>query len=387
MKHQFFQEELVRSGTIIFLATLSSSIFSFFANIIISNTLGPEAFGNFKVIVYLFAFLPVIADLGINSSLTKYVAEFGNERSKTKYLIKWFLKVKLVSYILFIIVIFLLRDYIALYFLKSISLSYLILVGLALLLFNFFSTFSFIILGLQDFKLFSLSQFLNIASSAILAVLLQPLGIFYMLLGWSLGPLIGSIPCIAYLLKKKNLIKYEKIDMKRIFFGFSLPIYPIDLTTNLFTSIIPVLSLFFSLKSVGYYSFAFMFYYVAMLIPNSLSTVLFPKFSELNGLKNYKHAKHILKKSFLYYSLIAIVGLLSVVLFSEWFIGVIARDYLPSLLIFKVIVSLGFIFGYNVIYTNYLKGLGKVKKYALFTLVQNIFLIIVSFVLLSSLLP
>jgi len=383
MKLPFFKGEFIRSGTTVFLATFVASIIAFVANITISNILGPEDFANFKVVIYLFAFLPVIADFGINTTLTKYIADFGRNSSKAELVIKWFLKVKLVSYLLLIAVTILLRDQIALYFLQDISQSYLILAGIVFLSLNFFLTFSFIVLGFQNFKLFSLSQFLNSTSSAILAVLLSPLGIFYIILGWSLGPLIGNIPCMLFLINKK-FSNHLKVDVKRIFYKFSLPIYPVDLSTNLFTVIIPILSLFFSQKLVGYYSFAFIFYFAAMIIPNSLSTVLFPKISELNGQKKYSRARHILRKSFLYYSLIAVAGLVFVFLFSEWFISLIAEDYLPSLLIFKVIVSLGFIFGYNVIYTNYLKGRGKVKKYALFTLTQNILLILVSFALLYS---
>jgi len=386
MKIPFFEGELIRRGTLVFLATLFASIIAFFANLIISKILGPESFGVFKTIIYLFAFLPMLTDFGINVSLTKYIAEFGKESKKVKYLISWFLKVKIISYLLLTIIIFLLKDYIALHFLKNISLSYLVFAGIFSAALTFFSVFSFIALGFQNFKLFSLSQFLNSASSAFIAILLSPLGIFYMILGWGLGPLIGNLPIIPFVLKKKIFSGYKKIDMKKIFLKFSLPIYPIELSATLFTAIIPFLSLFFSQKLIGYYSFAFMFYYVTTLIPNSLSAVLFPKVSELNGLKRYKDAKNILRRSFLYYSLVAITGLVFVILFSEWFINLIAKEYLPSLLIFKIIVSLGFIFGYNVIYINYLKGLGRVRRYAFFVLIQNILLIIVSFTLLNAML-
>jgi len=382
MKLPFFQGEFIRSGTTVFLATLLASIIAFVANITISNLLGPEDFANFKVIIYLFAFLPVIADLGINTTLTKYIADFGKNSKKAELVIKWFLKIKLVTYLVLIAITILFKDQIALYFLHDVSQSYLILAGIVFLSLNFFLTFSFIVLGFQDFKLFSFSQFLNSASSAILAVLLSPLGIFYIILGWSLGPLIGNIPCMLFLIKRR-FSNHEKVDLKRIFYKFSLPVYPVDLSTNLFNAIIPILSLFFSQKLVGYYSFAFIFYFAAMIIPNSLSTVLFPKVSELNGQKKYGRARHILRKSFLYYSFIAVVGLVFVIFLSEWFIEIIAETYLPSVLIFKIIVSLGFIFGYNVIYTHYLKGRGKVKKYAFFTLIQNILLILVSFSLLS----
>jgi O-antigen/teichoic acid export membrane protein len=218
----------------------------------------------------------------------------------------------------------------------------------------------------------------------VLALILSRFGLFYIIIGWSLGQLIGSIPSIIYTLGKIRLRISSMIDVRRIFVGFSLPVYPIDLSTNLFMVIIPVLSLFFATELVSYYSFAFMFYYAALLIPNSLSMVLFPKVSELNGLKKYDHAKRILRKSFLYYTLIALTGLVFVAFLSKWLISTVAKEYLPSLLLFKVITSLGFVFGYNIIYTNYLKGLGKVKKYALFTLTQTIILIVISFFMMFS---
>ena len=384
MKIQLFKGELFRRGFLVFLAILATSIIAFFANLIISKILGPESFGTFKTVLYLFAFLPLIADLGINASLTKYIAEFGKENEKIKHLINWFLKIKFLSHIFIIAVIFLLKDSIALYFLKDASLSYLVIAGIFLIGFTFFSTFSSIILGFQNFKLYSLSQFLNSTISFLISILLSPLGVFYMIIGYSLGPLIGNIPNILFLLKKRAFSGYEKIDMKKIFFKFSLPVYPIELSVNFFSVIVPLLSLFFSQKLIGYYSFAFMFYYITTIIPSSLSAVLFPKISELNGLKRHGDAKIILRKTFLYYSLVVIAGFAFVFLFSEWFISLISQEFLPSLLMFKVIVFLGFIFGYNVIYSNYLKGLGKVKKFALFTLAQNILLIVASFLLLSN---
>jgi len=384
MKIRLFKEELIRTGFIVFLSTLGLSIVAFFANIIVANILGAEYFGTYKTIIYLFSFLPLIADIGINSSLIKYIAEFGKESEKTKHLINWFLKIKFLSYVVLIVVIFLLKDSIALYFLKDVSLNYLILASIFLMAFNFFSTFSSITLGFQNFKLYSLSQFLNSTISFLLSILLSPLGLFYMILGYSLGPLIGNLPNMLFFLKKRTFHVHEKIDMKKIFFKFTLPIYPIELCASLFNVIVPLLSLFFSQKLIGYYSFAFMFYYITTIIPSSLSTVLFPKVSELSGLNRHGDAKIVLRKAVLYYSLIAISGLVFVLLFSEWFIILIAKDFLPSLLMFKIIVSLGFIFGYVVIYSNYLKGLGKVRKFALFTLIQNIVLIIASFLLLTN---
>ncbi|MFH1229169.1 MAG: oligosaccharide flippase family protein [Candidatus Aenigmatarchaeota archaeon] len=385
MRIKFFEGELIRSGTIIFLSTFLGSLIAFAANLLISNMLGPENFGNFKVIIYLFAFLPVIVDFGINSSLTKYISELGRDPQKSSHIIRWFMRIKILAWSAFALILFMMKDYIAIYFLKDASLSYLILAGIALMTFNISSSFfSSIVLGFQNFKVYGLTQFIGSALSPLLAIMLSGYGTFFMVLGWGMGILIGNIPCMAYLLRKKLPKRWGFFDVRNIFLKFSLPIYPIDLITNLFSIITPIMSLFFSQRLVGYYSFGFMFYYVAMLIPNSLSTVLFPKVSELSGLKRYDHARSILRKSFMYYTFIVIAGLMFVLLFSEWFIGAVSKDFLPSLPIFRVIVTLGFLFGYNVIYSNYLKGRGKVMKYAVFMLAQNIILMAVSIFLLSS---
>jgi O-antigen/teichoic acid export membrane protein len=240
------------------------------------------------------------------------------------------------------------------------------------------------VLGLKNFKLFSLSLFLGSTLPAVFAVLLSSFGIFYMTLGWGIGFIVSSIPNILYLFRKRIFSGYRKVDVKKLFFRFSLPIFPIELTGALFGSIVPLLSLFFSQKLISYYSFAFMFYWAAQLVPNSLSSVMFPTISGLSDLGRHENAKGILRKAFLYYGLFAVIGFIFALLFSDWFIGIVASDYLPSLYMFKIIVSLSFLFGFNIIYATYLKGLGKVKKYALFVLAQNILLLVISFIILST---
>jgi len=59
--------------------------------------------------------------------------------------------------------------------------------------------------------------------------------------------------------------------------------------------IIPILSLFFSQKVIGYYAFAWTFY-SGFDVPTALSAVLFPKISALHGKKDFLMAKRTLKK-------------------------------------------------------------------------------------------
>jgi O-antigen/teichoic acid export membrane protein len=385
MRIPFFEGDLVRKGSLVFTASLAASLVSLAGNFVFSNVLGDEHFGSFKTVIYLSTFLMTLFDFGINTSLTKYISEFGGKRfGETKYLIIEFLKMKMAIYLLLFIVFFLLKDYVALYFLKDVTQSDLIVAGMVALLFGFFSTFSFISLGFQNFKVYSISNFLSSLVTVSMAIFMSQFGLFYMIIGYGLGTAIGNIPNMLYLYKKKIFTNQAKTDVKKIFLKFSLPIYPIELTAGMLTAVVPLLSLFFAPKLISYYSFAFMFYYASMLIPNSLSTILFPKVSELCGLKDYASARKILRKAALYYSFFVVLGLIFTLLFSEWFITAFSKDFLPSLFMFKVIVSLGFVFGFNVLYTNYLKGMGRLRRFALFTIMQNIVLIAVSFILVSG---
>jgi len=376
--------ELARTGSLIFLASLSANLILFFANLFISEILGAEQFGIFKTVEYLFAFLPVLIELGINVSLVKYIAQFkSRNKEKVGYLIKWFLKLKVFSYSILIAFILIFREQIALFFLKDISLSYLVLAGTLLAAMTFFIVFQFIVLGFHKFKLFALSQFLTLSISGFLGALLSHLGIFYIIVGWSFGYLIGNLFNLKFFFKERIIKKSREFDVSKIFLKFSLPMYFIGITTSLVAITVPILSLFFSRELIGYFSFAFIFYLATLLIPGSISSVVFPKVSELNGFKRYKDAKNILRKAFSLYSFVALIGIILVFLISDWLFNSFFESYLPSLLMFKILVIFGLIFGFNIIYTNYLQGLGKVKRFALLILLQNILLFVISFALLK----
>jgi O-antigen/teichoic acid export membrane protein len=377
-----FKSDLAKIGSIIFIASLSSNLILFLANLFVADKLGSINFGVFKTVTYLFAFLPLLIGFGTDVSMTKYIAEFGKNKEKIGYLIKWFLKLRIVGYLFLIALTVMFREQISLLFLKDPSFGYLILAGIFLATLSFFNVFQNVVLGFQKFKLYALSQFLSITSSAVLGVLLSPFGLFYVILGWGSGSLIGNLPCIIFLSKLGILKKTKKFDVKTSFFRFSIPMYATAIINGLFASVTPLLSLFFSQEKIGYFSFAFLFYFATLLIPSSLSSILFPKVSEMNGLKRHREAKDILRRAFELYGLVAIIGILFVLLLSDWLFVSFFKNYLTSLFMFKVLTILGFALGFNTIYVSYLQGLGRMKKFVLLNLLQNVILILVSFALL-----
>ncbi len=379
----FEESEIIKSGGMVFSASLVGSVILFIANLLLSKHFGPEGFGNFKTVIYLSLLLSSTIELGAGITLTKYIAEFSKDR--INYIVRWFLKLRIVSYLILLCIIFIFREKIALYFLNDPSLSNLIMAGMLLSALVFFDIFKFISLGFQNFRLYSFSQFLTLTSAGIFTLTFGYLfGIYYAIIGWGLGYLIGNLPNIRFSFAKKIFKKTDvRLDVKKIFLNYSMPIHLMIIPGFIGNAIIPILSLFFSQRLIGYYSFAMVFYQGVISIPNALSSVLLPRFSELNGSDNLNEARIKLKRIFLIYTPIVILGIIFCILFSELFLSIIASAYLPGLLIFKTLVCFGLFVGYLLIYRSYLTGLAKLRRLTIIVIFHNISLFILSFIIMK----
>jgi O-antigen/teichoic acid export membrane protein len=377
----FLGEDLIRSSGMVFGASLVGSVILLFSNLVLSKHFGPEGFGNYKTVVSLFLFLPALIEFGAGTTLTKYIAEFSDER--INYLLRWFLKLRIALYLCLFGIIFTFRGQIAIYFLKDASMSYLVLPGLLFVFFVFFGIFGSITLGFQNFKLYSFSQFLTSASAGLLTVISGYLfGVYYAIIAYGAGYLIGNLPNIRFSLAKKVFGRGVRndLDIKRIFFRYSLPIHLMVIPGLLSIGIIPILSLFFPQELIGYYAFAWIFYSGVVLIPTALSQVLLPKVSELSGTKDFEGARGKLVRAFIVYTPFVLLGVAGCLLFSEVFVGIIAPAYLSGLVVFEALVCFGLVVGYLLIYRGYLTGLARMKELTLLVVVQNVALLGVSFI-------
>ncbi len=380
LKSIFSEREFFFNSGMVFGASFIGAIFLFVSNLVLSRAFGPEVFGNYKTIIGLFMFIPALIDFGAAPTLTKYIAEFSakKETGKINKLIRFFLKIKGFSIVSVVLVIYVFRDAFAHMFLKDEALSYLIVPGLILSLFILLELSKSMIVGLQNFKLFSFSNFLTTASIGIFTIGLgYYYGIYYAILGWAFGYFVGNLPNIWYLLRRRFLQRNTAgLDIRRIFGTYSVPMWGMYLLNSSNLLIIPLLSLFFAQKLIGYYGFAWIFYSGIMLVPMAFAQVLFPKVSELDSKK--KDVKKALRSALVAYSLIAIAGIFTIHSYSTEIIALISSEYLPGLLIFKWLNSAGLLLGYLLIYANYLSAKHEIKKATWVFFVMNIALFLVS---------
>jgi len=386
LKSIISESEIIKYSSLIFLANFSGALILFISNIILSRHFGPEVFGNFKTILGLSLLLPSLIEFGAGVTIVKYTATLIKDKKKVNYLIKSILKLRVISYSLLLVLVFVLKDQIAIYLLKDISLSPLVIPGILISGLFFFEIFKSIALGFQEYKDYSVSKFLTFSSYGILILILGYFfGVYYALIGWALSYFIGNFSLIRLSIRRGLLGKTKKFDIKKVFLSYTLPMYILFFPELLSLVPIPILSLYYSQRIIGYYSFAMIFYNGIILIPLSLSDYLFPKISGLSGKKNRKVAEEKLKKVLLLYSLVVIPGIITTIFFSDFFIELIAPLYVPSILIFKILVCLGLLSGYFLIYENYLRGLARLKRFALMILTRNITFLIFSFFVLMTL--
>jgi len=383
----FGTRKIMKDSTLVIIATSFSSLMTFLTNLFWGRYLGPESYGSLKTIIYLTGLFSSLINLGLVFTATKYIAEFrGRDKKKIGPLVRWIFKFRIIAYIISMLLFVLFIKDITLFFLHDISLSYLMIPALFVIFTNFFGILPFMIQGFENFKLFFSSKIIFGLLYLSLGFGFLKFGVNYSLFGIGLAFLISNLICLKFLIKNNAFEKTKiKVDFKKIFLKFSLPLYISNIPNYLGNSIVVILSIFFPMEVVGYFSFSFIFYFAALLIPMALTGIVLPRVSNLNGLKKHNDAKKVLMKVFAIYTPMMILGIIGTLIFSKFILSLIAPQFLPGLIFFKVLLCFGFIIGYLVIYTSYLTAKEKMKQVAVFILLQNLVLFILSFIMLKVL--
>jgi len=374
---------LIRDSSLVIVATYTGGAILFLANILLAKKFGPQDFGTFKTVINLFSFLPALIDLGIGATFVKYIAQLPEEKAIT--IIGKFLRLLFYIYSITIIMILIFRKPLVIYFLKDYSLNPVFCAGIVVFIFFYLEIFKYILQGFQEFKLYAFSQFLTLSSIGILTSILgYYLGICYAVIGWGIGYLLGNIINIQFLLKKRVFEKrYIEMDFKKVFLEYSLPMHLTTISGFLSLAVIPILSLFFIQRLIGYLAFSFIFYQGVIAVPTAFSIVLFPRFSKLA--KQYRYPKDLLRQAFYIYTPIVITGTFLCLVFAEIFIKILFPVYLAGSPVFINLVCFALISGYLIIYKIYLAALGKFRSLIPINLIHSFGLLVVSFISLKSL--
>jgi O-antigen/teichoic acid export membrane protein len=385
---QFFVNEIVavfKDSGILFTATVVGSLVLFLANIGLARLFDPANFGSFKIVLNLALFIPAVLELGAGVTLVKYLAEFSSKhQGNAKYLINFFVRMRIITFILVIVTLFVFRQFFSVLFFNDASFDLLMIAGLVVVAAGFFDIYRYVIIGSQNFKLLAISGLVGYISIGLFTFFFGLFGgIFWALVGWGIGTMVGSIPMFLFTMNLNKGVKEKKFQMGKIFWEYSMPLYLMIIPNFLGIAVIPILSLFYPPVLIGYYSFAFIFFNGFILLPNALYQVLFPKFAMLHGDNKHHEVDNILKKTLLVYAGISIIGLLGTIFFAGTLIGLLAPKYLPGTIVFQIVMLSCFLVGFVRIFQTYYTAVNRIWAVTLTVVLQNFIIVVAGFIALS----
>ncbi len=371
-----------------YITTLGAGIVAFLGFvfwIVVARSLPPADFGLFSVVFNLVTILFVLCDVGLSSSILRFLPQAireSKEEEVKKILKLAFLAVLLVSGLLTIfLAVFSNQLAILVFTKKELSLPLLIasfsLLGIALS-YLFIAIFQ----GKQKFLLGVITEgamMLIKVSAVIILLLLGKLNLISLVVVFSLTSFSGLI--FGFIFLGPSFL-FSRLDMSlaKILLGFGLWV-ALARIANATSARIDALMLtrFVDSAQIGFYAAAQRMTFIFPVIVTGMTAVLSPKFASL---KSVSEAKSFVKKSSL---LISSLFLLVVVLFplAPWLtILIFGEVYQPTILIFQVLlISAGFFIASTIPTLIILYYFGDPRLFAILSIGQLVIIFVGNLIL------
>ena len=377
------EKGVIKNSLFLFSTGILSAAISTTSNIIFSRFFGPAGFGIFKTSIGLASTVAYTLDFGTKYFLPRFIAEFEGKREagNITYLIARTLILKAIVTILVLILSWIFSYQVAKSFFHGQS--QIILVWPTMLLFTiiFLDVTTPILLGYQNFKLLALTSILVPFSYIIFGLPLAYIfGIKGGLVGASIAFLVGSVPAIRYILKRVVRKTHNKsFNFRSTFINYSIPAYIANVPSYISIAIIPILSLFFTQRQVGFYSLSLSFYTAAQLIPVTLSNVMFPKVAQLHSQQKADQAYGTFKRLVLIYTPFVVVGIIVIIPITEPLIRLLIPQFLPATKIIIIQTIAALLFGYFAIVVNYVTAIDRLRIATVVNWILSILFLILAF--------
>lgn len=367
----------IKNIFIILSSKILASFFSFIYIYILIRKISVSEFGNYNLTVEMIALVTSLTDVGLTTGFVRFYSFYIiNDQIKAKYLLKYILKIKFTSSLIFIFFINIFSLKISIFLFSNENYQNLIKISSILILFHTmegfllsilqskekFLKFSVIVLGVALLKIVTLLSLEKLGEINILNLLLNLL-------------LISFCSCLSlsYFLKDELKIKYfisneKKQEVKKQLINFSKWVLLSSISVSIFMRLDVIMLKKLSTEiELGFYSGAQKMATILPIITASLTTVLMPKVSKI---KEKSEFKGYIKKSFILSAVICI-PLIIIYLSANTFIPIfLGQKYENSIKIFKFLL-LSYIFG---IFVNpislILYNLNKTKELSIMNLIQ-----------------
>jgi len=351
-----------------------NALLGFIFTIVAARSISPANFGLFSVVMNFLMILFVICDVGLSSSVLRFLPKAirDGQKVEAQKIIKLAFLATLVIGGILAILIFLLAAPIAIYiFTQHLLVLPLIIVSVSLvgLTLSFLSTS---ILQAQQRFLFGVITDSSVVLLKVIGTLILlffgKLSLTSILVVYTFTSFTGFILGIFFIGHKFLLVKTDLVLAKTLFvFGFWVALARI---ANAISSRLDTLMLirFVETSQVGFYAAAQRMTFIFPVILNGMTVVLTPKFSSL---KTKEEARSFIKKSVLLMSLL-VAPIVILFFLSPWLtVKIYGTVYAPSSTIFRwLLVSSFFFIASSIPVTVIIYFLGKAKLFFAISVIQ-----------------
>src|SRR3989338_11008276 len=384
----------VKGVTTVFILTMLAAFLGYIVRVLLAKYLSMEEFGLFYAVFSFLGLWRIFKNIGFDKAIIKFIPELQHEEKNDliKSSIIYVSIVQLITNTIFIVLIYLLSNYLSVHFFRSTQASIVLkLMAIAFFIDGFVFILKFSFQGFQKMMLFAGIEVIRM--SLIIAIVFIGLVLNYGIL----SPVIAYIfaPVILLLVFTPILTKIvfpefskSKFILNKILFK-KLSKYSFFVMTTGMGSMIfgytdsTVLTYFTSLKDVALYNIAFPTANLLIYFPRAINGILVPLTAELWAKKKYALLKAGMESLFKY-SIIIIVPLAFMMSsFTDLLINTFfGKEYLLASAAMKILIF-GFIFGtLNGICMYFFSGIGKPQinskilfTAAIFNLIGNLILI------------
>lgn len=281
---------VARSSIIIFIGVLLSKVLTYVYRVIIAREFGPETYGLFSLVFMILSFLVIIALLGFNEGLLRFISFYIGKKQKDsiKYLFRFSNRLLIATSTFITVLLFMLSEEIAVEIFHNPQLTiYLQFFSLTLPFSVLSLVYLSVVLAYEKVGWFS---FLNNIASNVLKIALLLVGILF---GLSENSIIFSyclsailLFFISYLVIRKvtpevfgsfNLKQKQKKEIVSKLFSYSWPIIFSGTIYSLFGWLDSfMIGYMQNTTDVGYYNSAFTIITLLGVIPSLFSQIFLP---------------------------------------------------------------------------------------------------------------
>lgn len=324
------KSQIIKNSFWNFVFIIINRIGALIFTIIIARMLLPEAFGIYNLAISIALILITLTDLGINSTLTRYVAEAigKNQKQEASSIFRYLFRIKFYLTLIASIILLIIAYPISMYLFKKPDLLFPFLISAIYVFFlSFESFFDSLFYAFKKVKFIAMKEILSQSSRIIFAIIIS-IAVYssYKVSGIIVGMVLSAIMILIlsfFFAKKYSGFIFEKsefiLEKKRIIKFLSyITIGSITAVFFAYIDSIMIGILIPDASYVGYYKAAFSIVFsVAGLL--TFVNVLFPVFTQLNK----KKLDNLFNRAIKYVSIISIPASLGIVLLGKYIINLI----------------------------------------------------------------